>query len=102
MDSCLYRRTCILIPRLHGAKIIQNAIWIASWIAMWIAIQKMYPFTRDIHFSIQQSASHCSSLFRHCYIAIHLISGFKLSKFHDPDSNLDRDLDNFAPCKWGI
>ena len=46
------------VPHLHGAKV--NRIMI--WIAFWIAIQKMYPFTRDIHCSIQQSASHCCSV----------------------------------------
>ena len=65
---------------LHEAKIILIAIWIAIGIVIWIAIQKMYPFTRGIHCSIQQSASHCCSLFSHCYIAIHVISGFKLSR----------------------
>ena len=35
--------------------------------------------TRDIHCSIQQSVSHCCSFFSHCYIAIHLMSGLKLS-----------------------
>ena len=39
-----------------------------------------YPFAWDIHCSIQQSTSHCCSLFRHCYIAIHLIPGLKLSR----------------------
>ena len=34
-------------------------------------VQKVYPFTWDIHCSIQ-SASHCCSLFSHCYLAIHL------------------------------
>ena len=43
-------------------KIIQIAVWI----------------TRAIHCSIQQSESHYCSLFSHCYIAIHLISGLKL------------------------
>ena len=37
-------------------------------------------FTQDINCSIQQSTSHCSSLFLHCYIANNLISGFILSK----------------------
>ena len=32
----------------------------------------MYPFTRDIHYSIQKSASHCFSLFIHCDIASHV------------------------------
>ena len=36
--------------------------------------------TGDIHCSIQQSASHCCSLFSHCCIGILLISGFKLSR----------------------
>ena len=35
---------------------------------------EMYSFTQDAHCSIQQSTSHCCSLFNHCYIAIHLIS----------------------------
>ena len=36
----------------------------------------MYPFTRDIHCSLQQSASHCCSLFSYCYILIyHLYNG---------------------------
>ena len=65
------RESCVYDPRLQGAKI----IWMAICIAIWMAIQKMYPFTRDIHHcSIQQSASHCCSWFSHCYITIHLIS----------------------------
>ena len=35
---------------------------------------------RDIHCPIQQSTSLCCSLFSHCYMAIHLISGLKLSR----------------------
>ena len=38
------------------------------------------PFTWDIHCSIQQIESHCCSLFSHCYITIHLISGLKLPR----------------------
>ena len=39
-------------------------------------------FTWNIHCSQQQSASHCCSLtlFSHCYIAVYLISGLKLSR----------------------
>ena len=36
-----------------------------------------YPFRRDIHCSIPQSASHCYSLYSHWYIAMHLRSGLK-------------------------
>ena len=46
-------------------------------------IQKIHPFTRNIHSSIWQCASHLSSLFSHClmiHIAIHLISGLKWSR----------------------
>ena len=32
------------------------------------------------HLLFNTSASHCCSLFSHCYIAIHLISGLKLSR----------------------
>ena len=70
------------MPRLHGAKII--------WIAFWIAIQMMYPFTRDIHYPIQQSAPHCCSLLSHCFITIYIISGLKLSR-RDPGRVLTRD-----------
>ena len=58
----------------------------------------------DIHCSKSQITSHCCSLFSHCYIAIHLISGLKLhgTKFFDPDRGLDRDPDNFALCKQDI
>ena len=48
-----------LIPHLNGA----------IWIAIKIAIQKMYPFTQEFHWSIQQSVSHFCSLFSNCYIA---------------------------------
>ena len=89
----------VLMPRLQGAKII--------WITIRIVIQKMNPFTQDIHCSLIQRASHCCSLFSHCYITIHLISGLKLSRSSvfmgqicfDPDLDLDCDPDNFAPCK---
>ena len=43
------KRFVLLIPCLHGAKIIRIAIWIVIWIAIWIEIQKMYPLTQDIH-----------------------------------------------------
>ena len=59
-----------LIPHLHRTKII--------WIAIWILIQKMYPFTWDIHRSIQLSTPHCCLLISHCFITIHLISGLEL------------------------
>ena len=39
----------------------------------------MYPFTRDIHCSVKLNALHWCSLFGHCYMAIHLISGLRLS-----------------------
>ena len=73
----------------------------------------MHPFAQDIHCSIEQSTSHCFSLLSHGNIAIHLISGLKLSrsrfqikclhgtKFLNPDLNLDCDSDSFTPCKWG-
>ena len=73
-------------------------------------IQKMYPFTRNIHCSIQQSASHCCSLSIHFYISIQLISGLhyldaiQIECFHKTKSSiqiiyLGRDPDNSAPCK---
>ena len=76
---------------------------------------ELYPFTRDIHCSLQQSASHCFSLLSNCYITIYLISGLKWSRSRSRSSvytgqnssiqiatmYLDRDLDNFAPCKRG-
>ena len=61
MRSCSYRglSTQTSITPFTTSKI----IWIAIWIEIWILIQKMYPLTRDINCSIQQSASHCCSLF---------------------------------------
>ena len=61
----------------------------------------MYPFTR---------ASYCCSLFSHYYIAIHLISGFKLSRYCNPNQHFtwtkfidsDRESSNFGPCKSGV
>ena len=44
------------------------------------ATEKLYPFTRDMHSSIQQSASHCCSSFSHSYIANHITSGLKLCR----------------------
>ena len=72
-----------LIPCLHIAKII------------WIAIKKMYLFTLDIDYSIQQSESHCCSLFSHCYIAIHLISWINYPD-RDPDRTFLHDPDSFC------
>ena len=74
--EAIKRSKFTLLPHLHRAKL----IWIIIWIAIWIAIQKINPFTRDIHCSIKQSVSHCCSLFSHCYIAIHLKSESKLSR----------------------
>ena len=85
------------IPRIHGAKIIWNAIWIA----IWIAIQQMYLFAQDIHCSKQQSATHNSLL--HCNppnIWIKIIQiAIKIECLHGttflyPDRNHDRDPDN--------
>ena len=53
------------LPKMHYNGLNQ------TWITMWIMIQKMYLFTWDIYCSIQQSASHCCSLWIH---------GFKLSR----------------------
>ena len=77
MRSCSYQglSTQTSITPFTTSKI----IWIAIWIEIWILIQ-MYPLTRDIYCSIQQSTSHCCSLFNHCYIAIHLTYGLKLSR----------------------
>ena len=66
-----------------------------------------------IHCSIQQSTSHCCSLFCHWYIAIYLISGLKLSRSRsqssvytgqicDEDCDKDHNLDNFAVCKQSL
>ena len=84
-NTCITVMIC-LICRLHRARMIWIAILIAIWVVIWIAIQKMYPFTRYIHCSIQQSASHCYSLSSRCYIAILLISGLKLSRSQSKSS----------------
>ena len=69
----------------------------------------MYPFTWDIHCSIQQSASNCCSLFNHCYLAIHLITGLKLSRSLSRLSVYMYTISIqitvwiiFGPCKRGI
>ena len=85
-----------IIPRLHRAK----------WSGLWSGSQS----TCDIHCSLQQSASHCCSLFSHCYIAIDLLYGLKSPRLLSRSSiykgkkflDLDRYLDNFAPSKQGI
>ena len=65
----------------------------------------MYPFTWE---SIVQYNKRTTLLFivqlliyRNPNIAIQ-IECLQKTKFLDPDSDLDRDLDNFALCKWGI
>ena len=61
-------------------------IWIMICFAIWISIQIMYPSTWDTHCSIQQSASHYSSLFSHCKTAIHLLCELKLSRSRSSSS----------------
>ena len=54
--------------------------------------------------SIQQIASNCCSLFSHCYIAMHLISGLKLSRssvYTGKNRSRSRSS-NFTPCKQHI
>ena len=51
-----------------------------------------YLSTQDIHCSIQQNASYCSDI--HCHIAIHLISGLRLSRLRSRSSIYTRQ--NFS------
>ena len=73
----LFSHCYFAIHLLQGAKIIWIAILIAISIVIWNAIQKLYPFTRDIH----------------------CVHG---TTFLDPDRHQDCDPDNFDPCKWGL
>ena len=59
----------------------------------------MYPFTLDNHCSIQQSASHCCSLFSGCYIQIYTcINIIQIKCLHETKfSDQELDLDHFAP-----
>ena len=85
-----------IIPRLQGPKLSE--------------LRSGSQSTCDNHCSLQQSASHCCSLFSHCYIAIHLLYGLKSPRLCSKSSiykgkkflDLDRYLDNFAPSKQGI
>ena len=60
-----------VIPSLHGAKII--------WIAIWIDRdpQDVPIYTGHPLFN---TTKRITLLFIHCYITIHLISGYKLSR----------------------
>ena len=104
--STIMDSTKKLIEKIHMklTELDTNALFARSkiiWIAIWIAIQKMYPFTRDIHCSNQcikahHIIGHCSVIvssqsnnwIENTQITIQIVC-LHMTKFLDPDQDPD-------------